>query len=53
MPIFIIVYYRTGGTTTIMCSSEGEAGRVLYHNLYYHRFCLKVRVKRIKEEVTS
>lgn len=51
-PVWILVYYGSPSLTptqwVIRCSSESAANAVLYHNRYYGRRCLRVRVKEWK-----
>lgn len=46
LPIWVVVFWHDGEWwTTVQCASELEAERTIYHNTYYHRPCLKIRVK--------
>jgi hypothetical protein len=44
-PAWIIMFWPWGEQEIIQCASEFEAARVVYHNTYYGRRCLKISVK--------
>lgn len=48
-PIWVIVYDWDGLQRTILrYTSDSEVAACVYHNTYYHRPCLVVRVKEWK-----
>lgn len=49
IPVWVIVYYESGEQMTVIrCENQNRADLVIFHNHYYGRGCLTVRVKVLR-----